>query len=211
MAPSPPRDGDRPSAAGGTPVERPGPTDEPAALWRRVLARLTDMVAVFFLQFALAVILTAVGVPLRWDGAPEPWGKAFVAYVLYVVLFAAYETVFVAARGQTPGKDLCKVKVVDPATLATPSRERVLVRAVVPAVVRLVPGGYAMLGVAVLLVTGLPALVDRRRRTLSDWLAGTVVIAYDANVIEGPRPKMRKPPRTGLFRIPGLGTDDDDR
>jgi uncharacterized RDD family membrane protein YckC len=183
------------------------------ALWRRAAARALDMMAIFWLQFAFAVLLAGFGVPLRVHGTPEPWGEAFVGYLVYISLFALLETVYLVRRGQTPGHELLKLKVVDATTGAHPTLPQVLRRSLVLWLLRLIPGGFAMYGAAAIYATGLPALVDpRRRRTLGDLLGGTIVVSYDATVEEGPRPPTRRPPtrRRGMFSIPSYGDDDDD-
>ena len=197
----------------------PAPEDEPragrpiAALWRRVAARGLDMLAIFWLQFAIAILLAGFGVPLRVDGSPEPWGQAFVGYVVYVSLFAIYETVYLVMRGQTPGKEFLKLRVVDATTGANPTVGQVVRRSFLTWVLRMIPGGYSTFGSAAIAVTGLPALVDRRaRRTLGDLVAGTIVVHYDATVEEGPRPVVRRPGarRRGMFAIPSFSADDED-
>ena len=97
---------------------------EPTAtrlLVRRVAARVTDMVTVLFICLALVIIGLA---PLmnhlsdRFD--PAPWHRAFAATVLYTLVGTIYEVAFLVARGQTPGKDLMNVRVVD-AGIAIPA------------------------------------------------------------------------------------------
>jgi uncharacterized RDD family membrane protein YckC len=200
--------GPEPSPGDGPRADRPI-----AALWRRVAARALDMLAIFWLQFAIAILLAGFGVQLRVEGSPEPWGVAFVGYVVYVSLFAIYESVYLIRRGQTPGKELLKLRVIDAATGANPTFGQVVRRSLLTWALRLIPGGYSTFGSAAIAVTGLPALVDSRaRRTLGDLAAGTIVVHYDATIEEGPRPVVRRPGarRRGMFAIPSFSADDED-
>lgn len=87
----------------------------PAAVWRRVVARLVDLFVVFLL-WAVAWILVALPVIQSggfglWRRVEEPLLSAVLATTGIGVWFL-YTTLFVGWRGQTPGKMLMKVKVV---------------------------------------------------------------------------------------------------
>lgn len=139
-----------------------------------------DLVTVLFLTLAIVLVGTA---PLiddaasRW--APEPWGSAFVSTLLFSVTFFVYETAFLAVRGQTPGMDLVQLKVIVPATGEHPSWRRAALRTLPLTLLRVVP--TAIFGTVAMLLVGISAPVDRRRRGLHDFLAGTIVISYDAD------------------------------
>ena len=99
-------------------------------------------------------------------GIHEGWLAATLGGVGWLLVAATYFTAFWATAGQTPGMRLADVRVVT-ATGAPPSGLRSLIRFV-----------GLILAIAPLFAGFLPALVDRRRRALQDFLAGTVVV-YD--------------------------------
>jgi len=153
------------------------------ALWRRAAAWLVDVVAVLFVDLALALIGTAPLIDAavdRWS--PEPWGPSMVPTVIYACLWFVYQTAFVALRGQTPGMDLLDLKVVDPATGEHPGWARAALRALPTTAARFVP--TALGGTVAMLAVGVSAPLSDRRRGLHDLLAGTIVVAYDADVEE---------------------------
>ena len=86
----------------------------PASLVRRAAARAIDLATVFFLMWALVVTRVLFFMDRLSDRIhPDPWGRAFVATVTFVVLATVYEIVFlVANKGQTPGKDIMKLRVI---------------------------------------------------------------------------------------------------
>lgn len=151
----------------------------------RVAARAVDMVTILFCTLAvillgLAPLMSAVSDRV----APAPWGRAFAATVLVAVVATVYEVAFLVARGQTPGKDLFKLRVVD-ATTGSPPRLGGAIRRTLPfTVLRLVPG--AVLGSVIVVVLGVSAPFDARRRGIHDRIAGTLVERYDADLEEGP-------------------------
>jgi uncharacterized RDD family membrane protein YckC len=88
------------------------------------------------------------------------------------VLFAAYFWLQHAWWGQTPGKRLCRLKVVSVTTGEPPSLRNAGLRAVVFPLAVAVP----YLWVVLVLVDGLWIFADRRRRCLHDVIAHTVVV-----------------------------------
>lgn len=155
----------------------PDPEVPLGALWRRVVARLLDMLTALAVSLALVLLGLAPVIDRlssRFD--PQPWGHAFVATVMYAMVAFVYEVVFVATRGQTPGKDLLDLKVISVATGRHPSWGVAILRAVPMAVLRLVPG--PLFGTLAEMLLGVSAPFDRRRRALHDFLAGTIVIQY---------------------------------
>lgn len=80
------------------------------------------------------------------------------------ILFFLYFFVFHAARGQTPGKKLLGLRVID-AYGARPGLLRTLVRTVAYAL-SLLPCSLGFLWIG----------FDRERRALHDWVAGTYVV-----------------------------------
>src|SRR4051794_34346953 len=90
------------------------PKPDAAALWRRLAARLADILTVVFVVWAVVVlqVLWFMG-QLSRAVHPRPWGTAFVPTMTIVALYAVYEIVFVRYnQGQTPGKDVFKIRVV---------------------------------------------------------------------------------------------------
>lgn len=152
------------------------------SLWRRAAARVVDLVTVLFVNLALVLggLASVVdSASTRW--APEPWGRALVATIAYSAILLVYEVVFLALRGQTPGKDLFNLKVVEKTTLARPRWWVALVRTLPIVVLRLVPGA----AVGTLAIGGLGVTAPfGARRGLHDWLAGTIVVSYDATAME---------------------------
>ena len=145
------------------------------------MAQLVDAVTVFFVHW----IVGAAG--LIWAMNPPPsdrwhtswWGEESAGVVSYVIFHFVYSVAFLRwNKGQTPGMDSMKVRAV-----RTKDGQRL---GIIRCVVRwLIDGGSWLVppivlgGLAVNTVSYLPAFVDRRRRTVADWLAGTTIIAYD--------------------------------
>lgn len=145
-----------------------------APLWKRILAGTFDL--------ALAAALTSVYLFVAISNLPEGAGPARgagfdlvvdaalvyseatvpAAYVLLAV-FAVYETIFVALFGATPGLFLVGSRVI-----GVRRRRTGLLRALVRSVVSVLGGVLLGLGWSWL-------LLSRRRRTMHDLIAGTVV------------------------------------
>jgi uncharacterized RDD family membrane protein YckC len=150
----------------------------PAAYWRRGVARLLDMMAVFWLLFAFVVVGIAFWVhPLTNHVHPSPWKSAFIATVTYMVFLVIYEVVFLVHRGQTPGKDFMRIKVVRSLDGANPTVNQAIRRSLASSLFVLVPTVW--LAAVAQVVVALPALTEARRRTLGDRVAGTQVVYYD--------------------------------
>ena len=167
-------------------LQRPIPGGErlPAAVWRRAAARLVDAAVVFFVLWMLVVlrVLWFMG-SLSDDVDPEPWGSAFVPTVVFVALFLVYEVVYVAYnRGQTPGKELLKVRVVRRSDHGEVGLGRALVRSLLPVGVWLASPVWLALGL--LFVPGTSAPLTQRRAAWHDHLASTAVVHYDRRAEE---------------------------
>lgn len=110
----------------------------------------------------LALIATLVG------GIHPAWLAGSLLAVGWVLIGGGYFVLFWSAAGQTPGMRLLRLRVrrADGGGL---SALRAAMRVV----------GLA-LAIIPLFAGFLPALVDRRRRALPDYLAGTVVVYEDA-------------------------------
>lgn len=165
-----------------------------AGFWRRAAAALVDGLIVLPLATAgVALTAMASGEPLPrvteiglgWavnlalsGGAAGPAALAMGALVA-----ALYYFVFVGLRGQTPGKRLLGIKVID-AWGERPSLGRAALRTV----------GYA--ASALLFSVGFLWIgFDREKRGLHDWIAGTYVVAQ-------PRAE-RAPAHASVERIEG--------
>ncbi|GJM39506.1 MAG: hypothetical protein DHS20C19_28730 [Acidimicrobiales bacterium] len=153
---------------------------------RRLAARLVDVFTVFFCTFALAAtVLVPVTAPLTDLLDRGPWGRSLGPAVLLVIVGVVYETVFTAARGQTPAKDLLCIKVVAAATPDPPAPVRAALRAALL-------WSWVLLVHPTVMVAALAAVfalaVGSSARGLHDRLFDTEVIAYDADAVEGPIP-----------------------
>jgi uncharacterized RDD family membrane protein YckC len=91
------------------------------------------------------------------------WLKGTLAGVGWEIILALYLVLFWTVAGQTPGMRFMHLRVTD--AHGAPF-------GVLRSVVRLVGLFFA---IAPLLAGFLPVLVDRRRRALQDFVAGTVV------------------------------------
>jgi uncharacterized RDD family membrane protein YckC len=90
-----------------------------------------------------------------------------------IAVAIAYETTFVAWRGQTLGKMLLGVRVARLVNGTKPDPSQSALRALVPASALSLPGVF---GVALYLVVLLLAVPDELRRGLHDQAGGTVVV-----------------------------------
>lgn len=163
-----------------------------AKAWRRALARALDALTVFFILWALAVMqLVWVLEQITGKLTPAPWGRAFTPTVLFAVGALAHEAFFVRNNhGQTPGMDVCRVRVV--ALDGLLDTRRCLLRAAPAALLWIVPPLW--LGGLLAASTGLPGL-GAEGRSLQDRLAHTRVVPYDR-----PAEDPDCPPAPVLFR-----------
>lgn len=163
--------------AGGPRSEPAGPVEGSHAppMWRRLAARAIDVIAVGTWVFALSIAHIFLHLQLWSDTvAPEPWGHWFLVTLTFAACYAAYEIVFIARTGATPGKDLMQIRVVDHLTGGTPSLGQATRRWLLPGVVQPIPGGW--MGAALTLAWGGTAYSNRDQRAVHDQLAGTRVI-----------------------------------
>ena len=146
-----------------------------AGFWRRTIAGAVDGLV---LASTFATLSTLVAVVLRHplprvrqlgpdyviDMAVNGGTLAQAGLALFSVIGFLYFFLFTALRGQTLGKHLVRVRVID-AYGERPSMVRALARTLgyVPAV--------ALLGLGVLWIA-----FDREKRGLHDWLADTYVV-----------------------------------
>lgn len=132
-----------------------------ASLGARALARVLDSVLVILFTGALAVVAQG------GDAGPDVPGWVRFATVAFGV---AYEGLLVAGSGQTLGKRVAGVRVVDAATGQPPPLGRALVRAA-PYLLALVPVVGSFWSLAYL-----PAVWRARRQGWHDLAAGTIVV-----------------------------------
>ncbi|QBI55048.1 RDD family protein [Streptomonospora litoralis] len=171
------------------------PTERPAGLLRRVLARLIDLVVLS----GIALLYSALVVNTV-PGAEDPMNMGLLpALVLSVGLFAiylAYEVAFTAVYGATPGKLYLRLRVVaaDPA-VAAPRAGAVamLKRSVVlyiSVLLNFVPY-VSFLALVVSVYAVISSFFDRpRHRGLQDKAGGTAVVS---GVPVSPQPRRGTP------------------
>ncbi len=146
-----------------------------AGFWRRMTAGLIDgsILMVFFvlLQSLVALILgqpiphlSQIGPDYFVDIAVNGHPLAATALVISLTLGFLYYFIFHALRGQTPGKRLCGLTLID-GYGERPSLLRALARtaAYIPSALLL---GLGFFWIA----------FDREKRGLHDWLADTYVV-----------------------------------
>ena len=153
-----------------------------APVWRRVFARVVDLLVVFFVQFVLVVVQIfwfMNSLSERFD--PEPWGRPFVASLTYISLYCIYEIFFhTKANGQTPGKLLLHVKVVRVVDGNPPRWWQSLLRwplAGVAFPLLFVVNFWLALGLW--LAPGITAVATRKRRALHDHISSTMVVSHE--------------------------------
>lgn len=130
------------------------PRPDPAGRWRRLGALAVD-----------DTIFVALVLGVAWDAVPEPLQVVF-AFALLAFIIAQF--VWLARRGQTAGKILLGIRIVDRESGRNAGFVRnVLLRFLLNRVISLIPG--------YLIVDGL-FIFRKDRRCLHDMLAGTVVV-----------------------------------
>ena len=196
-----------PAPSGGG-IEPRQPDIGSVAFWRRIVAFALDALVVFWLQFALTIlgvlwyidsstdIVNGESVRTVSHRGPEPWGDDFAPLITFIVLAFIYEVAFISLRGQTPAKERLKIRVTRVADGKIPTLGQAIRRSSVVAVFRLVPGALMLVGNLVAFATGVTAPFNMRRRALHDYLAGTMVVRYDADLHEGNISMAKRP---GLF------------
>jgi uncharacterized RDD family membrane protein YckC len=154
---------ERLSLVAGEPAEPepgPRPLERPAHVGERVAAAAVDGL---LLALAAAVVVYFAGraarVPLLGLLPAWPWILGFVG-----MLGLAYAVCFTGLTGQTPGKSLLGLRVVDGAG-DPPGHLRAAARVVL-----------GLAGLAALLLGALPMLFDPARRALHDRLLRTRVV-----------------------------------
>ncbi|CAB4558105.1 unannotated protein [freshwater metagenome] len=98
------------------------------------------------------------------------------ARLLFPVMFIVYETVTVARFGQTLGKFICRVKVVQWSDGAVPSPRESAIRALVPGVFLLIAfiGGPFFYAAAIAVVIYLTSVADTLYRGIHEKTSNTI-------------------------------------
>ena len=141
-----------------------------ASVVRRFGARLFDGIMIF-LGWMLVIGLS--GRPLLDTLRQETW-PAYAVWATSVV----YEIWLISLTGQTIGKRLLSIQVVDAETGAIPTRAQAW-RRVLPLVIQIVP----LIGIIGELLY-VPLLWHPRRQGVHDRFAGTVVIDRSALAVD---------------------------
>ena len=158
-------------AAGAGPDRRGATTVTVVGFWRRLGAGLIDL-AVIVPVALIATWLVGLIIGIRPFAKLDIWldlilasDPAFqLAFELGLVVAAIYAMVFQIAAGRTLGMRALGLRIVD-VYGDSPSPRRSLVRTL----------GYVA-GVATLLLGFVWIAIDREKRGLHDWIAGTYVI-----------------------------------
>lgn len=148
--------------------------EEPAPLQRRALAYLADMVTVATWIFALSIVKAAFWLGWSDDWVVGPWGRWFLLTVTFVATFVAYQALFIARTGATPGQDLMRLRTVDAEQGGKPPASRALIRSLLIGCIWLAP--WVWPGVLVAAVFALTGLTDPHGRMIHDHLSRTSVV-----------------------------------
>jgi uncharacterized RDD family membrane protein YckC len=144
-----------------------------ASLWRRFVAALVDS-AISFVPILLALIVS-------WAGGPAVFGLGFLGLIAIVI---ANDIALVARTGQSIGRRLLGVRVVDTSKMTPPNLGQVIFRSVLSGTgtgiawrpIAAIPSLGILIGPWPLICYGF-AVADRRwHRGLNDRWAHTVVI-----------------------------------
>lgn len=144
----------------------------PGAWGLRAAARVFDVVVIWY---PCALLASALGVKVVEGEVEGPRWPSFV----FPIAFILYETVMVSRFGQTIGKWLCRVKVVDWDTGDLPLSTSAAVRAVVPGIFLILSlfGGVLSYLLFVIPLIYLTSIADSVYRGLHDKAAHTIVLA----------------------------------
>ena len=132
----------------------------PGSSWHRVRRRSRHLHLVFLVGVAVAWLVSSIA-----GGLGPGWLEGLLAGRGWAVVVACYLALFWTVAGQTPGMRFMHLRVTDRSG-APCGFPRSLLRLV-----------GLFLATMPCLAGFLPVLVDRRRRALQDFIAGTVVRA----------------------------------
>lgn len=149
-----------------------GAPGAPASWGLRAAARIIDLVIVLLPTYALSAVF---GETVDDRVVAPVW-----VLLLFPVTFMVYETVLVSRFGQTAGKYLCRVKVVEWESGDLPTPQEAFYRAIVPGVFLFLYLVFAPL----IFIPGLiylTSLADTMYRGVHDKAAHTIALAAPRN------------------------------
>ncbi len=136
----------------------------------RIAALVVDSMMLSIALSFIALVVQALSAFIGVDLNERP-SAVLVSGALLASLLPLYSLLFWSLGGQTPGKMLMGLRIVD--MQGRPIRARRAVRRVV---------AFWLVGVPLLLLGTLLVLADNRRQSLHDKLAGTLVV-YDRRAL----------------------------
>jgi uncharacterized RDD family membrane protein YckC len=166
-----------------------------AGVGSRFLALAFDTLLQAVIGLAVGLVVGIIGVAVAGSAASRPWVLAVLVLALFVVYtgyFAVFEAVW---RGQTPGKRLVGLRVID--VSGSPVSVYAAILRNLIRIVDQLPGIY---GVGIVSV-----LVTLRQQRLGDLAAGTVVVHERTEVLAIPNTAAPAGANTGAHQ---LTTDD---
>lgn len=142
----------------------------PAPWGLRAAARLLDLFVIYELWNLLILVL---GIE---RGANSQMPVDLWARLLFPVMFIVYETVTIATFGQTLGKLICRVKVVQWSDGQPPSPLESTIRAIVPGVFLLIAfiGGPFFYAAGIAVVVYLTSVADSLYRGIHEKASNTI-------------------------------------
>ncbi len=186
-------------------INPPQPEYGAVPFWRRAAAFVLDSLVVLSVQLALTImgilwyvrstadVVDGREVVTAQYPTPSPWGIDFGPAMTFIGLAIFYEVIFLWRRGQTPAKELLKIRVTRVSDGGLPTFGQAVRRSLVLSVFRLAPGALVFVGTLVAFINGVTAPFNIRRRSLADYAAGTMTVYYDADRVEGPIKSRRRP------------------
>ena len=164
-----------PSDRSGWSATGSGEAENLASVGRRVIARIVD----FGLFFVAAIALGVFFAPAGNDGsAADTLADTNVATSVSLILLVvgmAYEVGLIATRGQTIGKIVMNIRVVNADSGAIPAAGSSFVRWAVPSVFALIGNWVDVVGLLAIIVY-LSLVWGRRRQGWHDKAANTIVV-----------------------------------
>lgn len=142
----------------------------------RIVARIIDAIILVFGLGIVAVALFSGSMMATAPGAAPGAGLELTAAVVLGGLGAAYEIVQIALWGQTPGKRLMGVKVVDADTGDLPGWGGASIRWAVPSLVSWIPFVGGLAGTVIVVVSLVLLFTDPFGQVVWDKAAKTRVV-----------------------------------
>lgn len=139
-----------------------------ASPWRRLGARIIDIIVVGALYFSVSYAL------LGYDWDVSNIGLFLTAAAMGAAIEVAYEVTLVATRGQTLGKMATKIKVIRAGDGQLPGWNSSLRRWSIPGLTRFIP--HIWVGTLVAWLCYLSLTWGRNHRGWHDMVAGTIVV-----------------------------------